>query len=49
MYIHCSETFLGNSVFQGKRRCSEILNSKKYIQYSENFQGTLFIRASASC
>ena len=27
--------------FQGKRRCSKILNSKKYIQYSEKFQGKI--------
>jgi len=27
--------------FQGKRRCSKILNSKKYIQYGEKFQGKL--------
>ena len=32
----------GNPVFfQGKRRCSKILNGKKYIQYSEKFQGKL--------
>jgi len=29
--------------------CSKILNDKKYIQYSEKFQDTLFFRASASC
>jgi len=40
-YIQYSEKFLWNSVFQGKRRCSKILNSKKYIQYSEKFQGKL--------
>ena len=27
--------------FQDKRRCSKILNGKKYIQYSEKFQGKL--------
>jgi len=25
------------------------LNGKKYIQYSENFAGKLFLKASASC
>ena len=29
------------TVFQGKRSCSKILNTKKYIQCSENFQGKL--------
>jgi len=33
--------FRAPSVFQGKRSCSKILNTKKYIQYSENFQGKL--------
>jgi len=27
--------------FQGKRRCWKILNSKKYIQYCEKFQGKI--------
>jgi len=42
MYNQYSEKFLGNSVFQGKRSYSKILNSKKYIQYSEKFQGKKF-------
>jgi len=25
------------------------MNGKKYIQYSENFAGKLFLKASASC
>jgi len=29
----------GQLCFQGKRSFSKILISKKYIQYSENFQG----------
>jgi len=42
MYIQYSEKRLGNSVFQGKRSYSKILNSKKFIQCSEKFQGKLF-------
>jgi len=35
--------FSGQLCFsQGKLSCSKILNSKKYIQYSEKFQGKLF-------
>jgi len=30
---------LGISIFQGKHSCSKVLNGKKYIQYSEKFQG----------
>ena len=40
-YVQYSEQFLGNSVFQGKRKLLKILNSKKYIQHGENFQGKL--------
>jgi len=39
--IQYSENFQGNSVFQGKRSCSKILNCEKYIQYSEKFLGKL--------
>jgi len=40
--------FRANSVFQGKRKsCSKILNGKKYIQYSETFQGKLFFSRQA--
>jgi len=40
-YIKYSENFWATFFFQGKRRCSKILNSKKYIQYREKFQGKL--------
>jgi len=40
----------GHIVFQRKRKLlKNAVNGKKYIQYSEKFQGKLFFRASASC
>jgi len=35
------KNFRPNSVFRASASCSKILNSKKYIQYSEKFQGNL--------
>ena len=38
IYIQCTE-FRAHSVFQGKRKLLKNPECKKYIQYSENFQG----------
>jgi len=37
----------GNSAFQGKRKLLKKSECKKYIQYSENFQGKSFFTANA--
>ena len=39
IHIQYSETFQGNSVFQGKRRSLKTSECKNYIHYSEQFQG----------
>jgi len=36
------ENFLGSLCFQGKRKLLKNPEYKKYIQYKEKFQGTLF-------
>jgi len=33
--------------FRASASCSKILNDKKYIQYSEKFQGKLFVSGQA--
>jgi len=45
-YIQYSK-FKAHSVFQGQRKLLKILNDKKYIQYSENFQGKLCFSGQA--
>jgi len=40
IYIQCTE-FRAHSVYQGKRKLLKHPECKKYIQYSENFQGKL--------
>jgi len=44
------KNFRANSVFQGKHKFLKNPECKKYIQYSENFQGNLCFSAQAqSC
>jgi len=42
-----SEKFQGNSVFRASACDSKLQNNKKYIQYSEKFQGILCLSGQA--
>jgi len=40
-YFNAVKNFTAHSVFQGKRKLLKNPECKKYVQYSENFQGKL--------
>jgi len=45
--IYSIQWIQGTLFFRARARCSKILNVKKYIQYSENFRGTLCFSGQA--